>query len=504
MADTIAVMNEGQIEQAGSPPTSMRARAPSSWPTSSASPTSSTPARVHRGGTASVETHDGAKLACPRTGSGRTAPTPCGSACAPRRSRSCPAARTARVAPTSCAAPSSWPLPRRLDPVRDPGRRRRGADRVRPERRGRGARVLGVGREVQLAWMPQHTFVVAKETSMPNDPRFERALEEFFTPSASPDAGSSAGRAPPASRWAASPPCSRRAAASRAPQRAGRREEGRRGQPPQDRDRQLDVLELAALHRQARHQGLQQEVRRQVQVRRGDQRQLRVLREDPPAARAGQPIGRDIITLTDYLASRCPPELRRADRQEEHPNQVNMIDNLRPSTTTRTALLDAVAVRRDRPRLQHQEDRARTQDVKDLFDPKFKGRVTMLTEPYDSANTVCWRRRRRVPGDDRPDPRRDREDRQGQPRRPVPPLHRQRLHDRPRQGQRLGLARLLGRPDPAAVRQPGPALRLPRGGRDALHGQHDDAGQGRAPLRGRDDDELRLRARGGGQDLRPT
>jgi spermidine/putrescine transport system substrate-binding protein len=26
--------------------------------------------------------------------------------------------------------------------------------------------------------------------------------------------------------------------------------------------------------------------------------------------------------------------------------------------------------------------------VKDLFDPKFKGRVTMLQEPYDSANTV--------------------------------------------------------------------------------------------------------------------
>jgi spermidine/putrescine transport system ATP-binding protein len=24
---------------------------------------------------------------------------------------------------------------------------------------------LGVGREVQLTWMPQHTFVVAKETS---------------------------------------------------------------------------------------------------------------------------------------------------------------------------------------------------------------------------------------------------------------------------------------------------------------------------------------------------
>ena len=26
--------------------------------------------------------------------------------------------------------------------------------------------------------------------------------------------------------------------------------------------------------------------------------------------------------------------------------------------------------------------------VKDLFDPKFKGKVTMLSEPYDSADTV--------------------------------------------------------------------------------------------------------------------
>jgi len=30
---------------------------------------------------------------------------------------------------------------------------------------GYGPDALGVGRQVQLAWMPQHTFVVAKETS---------------------------------------------------------------------------------------------------------------------------------------------------------------------------------------------------------------------------------------------------------------------------------------------------------------------------------------------------
>ena len=104
--------------------------------------------------------------------------------------------------------------------------------------------------------------------------------------------------------------------------------------------------------------------------------------------------------------------------------------------------------------------------VKDLFDPKFKGKVTMLSEPYDSASAVLL-------GDGvdaskanaRPAAGRDREDRQGQPRGPVPQVHRQRLHAAAGQGRHLGRARLLGRHGAAAVRQPGPALRLRRGGR---------------------------------------
>ena len=143
--------------------------------------------------------------------------------------------------------------------------------------------------------------------------------------------------------------------------------------------------------------------------------------------------------------------------------------------------------------------------VKDLFDPKFKGKVTMLSEPYDSASAVLL-------GDGvdaskanaRPAARRDREDRRGEQEGPVPQVHRQRLHAAAGQGRHLGRARLLGRHGAAAVRQPGPALRLRRGGLPALHRQHDDAGQGRAPVRGRDDDELRLRARGGGHASRRT
>ena len=34
-----------------------------------------------------------------------------------------------------------------------------------PNAEGAEPDALGVGREVQLAWQPQHTFVVAKETT---------------------------------------------------------------------------------------------------------------------------------------------------------------------------------------------------------------------------------------------------------------------------------------------------------------------------------------------------
>ena len=279
---------------------------------------------------------------------------------------------------------------------------------------------------------------------MPNDPRFERALEEYFF-SERLSRRRFVGRA--GSAGLAVGGLSTLLAAcggveGTAEKKRGRgREEGRRGQPPEDRDRQLDVLELAALHRQVGDQGLQQEVRRQVQVRRGDQRQLRVLREDPPAARAGH-ADRPRHHHADRLPGLAPgaAQLRRADRQEERPERGQhgrqpQVDQLRP----RAQLLDAVAVRRDRPGLQHQEDRARAHERQGPLRPEVQGpRHDALGGLRLREHGPAGRRRRRLEGDDRPDPRRDREDRQGQPRRPVPPLHRQRLHDGPREGQRRG------------------------------------------------------------------
>ena len=104
----------------------------------------------------------------------------------------------------------------------------------------------------------------------------------------------------------------------------------------------------------------------------------------------GQSIDRDLVVLTDYMAARwvrngyCEP----IDKGNV-PNASNIVDNLAS--------------------INYDEDRSYTLpfqsgaiglgynvkktgrelgSVQDLFDPKFKGRVTMLSEPYDSACTV--------------------------------------------------------------------------------------------------------------------
>jgi spermidine/putrescine transport system substrate-binding protein len=101
-------------------------------------------------------------------------------------------------------------------------------------------------------------------------------------------------------------------------------------------------------------------------------------------------IGRDIVVLTDYMAGRWVRNgwVEPIDKRNV-PNAKNIVDNLAT--------------------INYDEDRAYTlpyqsgaigagynikktgrelKSVKDLFDPKFKGRVTMFSEPYDSACTV--------------------------------------------------------------------------------------------------------------------
>jgi spermidine/putrescine transport system substrate-binding protein len=105
---------------------------------------------------------------------------------------------------------------------------------------------------------------------------------------------------------------------------------------------------------------------------------------------AGQPINRDIIVPTDYLASRLVRlnYVEPIDKKNV-PNIANMVDNLKsinydPKREYSMPWQSGAIGIGYNPKKTGRE----LKSVKDLFDPKFKGRVTMLSEPYDSANTV--------------------------------------------------------------------------------------------------------------------
>src|SRR3954469_22999366 len=104
----------------------------------------------------------------------------------------------------------------------------------------------------------------------------------------------------------------------------------------------------------------------------------------------GQPIGRDIVTLTDYMAARwvrdgyCEP----LDKKNI-PNIKNLVSNLKsinydPNRTYTLPWQSGGTGIGYNPK----KTGRRLESVNDLFDPAFKGRVTMLSEPYDSACLV--------------------------------------------------------------------------------------------------------------------
>jgi spermidine/putrescine transport system substrate-binding protein len=103
-----------------------------------------------------------------------------------------------------------------------------------------------------------------------------------------------------------------------------------------------------------------------------------------------RPIGRDIVVLTDYMASRWVRNayVEPIDKTNV-PNAKNLVRNLatinydRERRYTLPFQSGAIGLGYDVTRTGRE-----LTSVKDLFDPKFKGRVTMLSEPYDSACTV--------------------------------------------------------------------------------------------------------------------
>jgi spermidine/putrescine transport system substrate-binding protein len=106
---------------------------------------------------------------------------------------------------------------------------------------------------------------------------------------------------------------------------------------------------------------------------------------------ANQPIGRDIVTLTDPMASKWVRNryVQPLDKKNI-PNVVNnLVDNLKsvPYDKNRDFTVPwqsgAVGLGYN-PKKTGRE----LHSINDLFDPAFKGRVTMLSEPYDSASSV--------------------------------------------------------------------------------------------------------------------
>ena len=104
----------------------------------------------------------------------------------------------------------------------------------------------------------------------------------------------------------------------------------------------------------------------------------------------GVPIGRDIVTLTDYMASKwvrfgyvTPIDKRNV------PNIRNLVPNLQSINYdprrqfTLPYQSGAIGLGYDIAQTGKE-----IKSVRDLFDPRWKGRVTMFSEPYDSAGTV--------------------------------------------------------------------------------------------------------------------
>jgi spermidine/putrescine transport system substrate-binding protein len=105
---------------------------------------------------------------------------------------------------------------------------------------------------------------------------------------------------------------------------------------------------------------------------------------------AKRSIGRDIVTLTDYMAARWVRDgFVDAIDKTNVPNAKNIVAELASinydpkRNYTLPWQSGAIGLGYDR-----RKTGRKLTSIKDLFDPKFKGRVSFLSEPYDSAGMV--------------------------------------------------------------------------------------------------------------------
>ncbi|WP_372788405.1 PotD/PotF family extracellular solute-binding protein [Paraconexibacter sp.] len=104
----------------------------------------------------------------------------------------------------------------------------------------------------------------------------------------------------------------------------------------------------------------------------------------------GQAIGRDIVVLTDYMATRWIRNdyLTPIDKKNV-PNAQNLVEGLRapnfdPSRQYSLPWQSGMTAIGYNPK----RTGGKLSSINDIFDPKFKGRVTMLADPHDSASLM--------------------------------------------------------------------------------------------------------------------
>ena len=104
----------------------------------------------------------------------------------------------------------------------------------------------------------------------------------------------------------------------------------------------------------------------------------------------GQPIGRDIVVLTDYMAQRWVKDGYTEPIDKKNvPNAKNLVANLQTiaydpeRSYTLPYQSGAVGIGYNIEKTGRE-----LTSIDDFFDPEFKGRVTMFSEPYDAASTV--------------------------------------------------------------------------------------------------------------------
>ena len=254
---------------------------------------------------------------------------------------------------------------------------------------GDDAASIGPGREVLVTWEPQHTFVVNKEDHECLTPSRRRSSSCWTARRVPPPLRPHARR----ERWPCRAParCWRPAVARRGRTRAATRP---RRSPSTTRRRRSGELNFSnwPLY-------IDEETIKDFDKKYGGKtKYVEDINDNDEftgkvqeTLRRDRSIDRDIVVLTDWMAARW---IRSgwcgADRQEEHPEREEpgarrsaspKFDPQRQYTLPWQSGMTAIGY--------NPEKTGRKLDsINDLFDPKFKGRVTMLQDWRDSAALV--------------------------------------------------------------------------------------------------------------------